>query len=265
MYRVVKLFTLNHRRRRHAKYASVLPPRKRKGRPPKKSRHSAGNGEQRTDRIATNSHDFGLPYAPNKEGQAAWQTFMGSLKPVVGNDEDVTVSMPHSRDNDSSQQLPSYDQQMASENLASFPLRNTSDAIRLLDQDRPSPGSEHSGGKDGLGPGSYRPQFFLLQEGLIDEATLFRLFHFYLGSIHPIMPLIPYERRPRTSEHILSMSAREPHLMAAILVVTTGLLGEYTLHHHLWQRVERLFAQIAIKGTNESLEMLEGLLLLSGM
>jgi hypothetical protein len=79
------------------------------------------------------------------------------------------------------------------------------------------------------------------------------------------MPLIPYERLPTTSEHILTMAEREPHFMAAILVVTTGLLGESTLHHHLWQRVERLFAEIAIKGTNESLEMIEGLLLLSGI
>ncbi|OQV04997.1 Fungal specific transcription factor domain-containing protein [Cladophialophora immunda] len=77
------------------------------------------------------------------------------------------------------------------------------------------------------------------------------------------MPLIPYERRPVTSEQILTMATREPHFMAAILVVATGLLGEYTLHHHLWQRAERLFAQVAIMGTNESLEMIEGLLLLS--
>ncbi|KIW77639.1 hypothetical protein Z517_07471 [Fonsecaea pedrosoi CBS 271.37] len=188
---------------------------------------------------------------------------MGSFEPVAGSREEATTT-PSSRGSHGHRQIPSYDQQMASQTLATFPLRNTSDAIRLLDQDRASFGSEQSDNVDVLGVGASRPQFFLLREGFIDESTLFRLFNFYLGSLHPMMPLIPYERRPTTSEQILTMAAREPHFVAAILVVTTGLLGEYTLHHHLWQRVERLFAQVAIMGTNESLEMIEGLLLLSG-
>ncbi|KAK6386190.1 hypothetical protein LTS17_001765 [Exophiala oligosperma] len=123
---------------------------------------------------------------------------------------------------------------------------------------------EQSGTADGHGDASSRQEFFLLREGFIDEATLFRLFNFYLNSLHPIMPLIPYERMPTTSEHILNMAGREPHFTAAILVVTTGLLGEHNLHQLLWRRVERVFAEVAIKGTNESLEMIEGLLLLSG-
>jgi len=188
---------------------------------------------------------------------------MGSLRPVVGDHEDVTTRTPGSSESHSHPQLPSYDQQIASKTLATFPLRNTSDAIRLLDQDRTPLGSEQSSGADVLGFGSSRQQFFLLREGLLDEATLFRLFRFYLATLHPIMPLIPCERIPTTSEHILTIAGREPHFIAAILVVTTGLLGEHTLHHHLWQRVERLFAEVAIRGTNESLEMIEGLLLLS--
>ncbi|EXJ71694.1 uncharacterized protein A1O5_05502 [Cladophialophora psammophila CBS 110553] len=248
---------------RRANLLCVLPERKRRGRPPKKSGHNVGNGEIYAGTTTTRNYDFNLPYPASKEGQSAWQTFMGSFKPVVGNNEGVTTGVPRSRESHNYRQLPSYDQQMASQTLATFPLRNTSDAIRLLDHDRTSLSSEQSDAADVLGAGSSRPQFFLLREGLIDEATLFRLFHFYLGSLHPIMPLIPYERRPTTSEHILIMAGREPHFMAAILVVTTGLLGEYTLHRHLWQRVERLFAQVAIKGTDESLEMIEGLLLLS--
>lgn len=157
----------------------------------------------------------------------------------------------------------SYSQQQASHSLASFPLRNTSDAIRLLDQDRPSLSTEHVSNGGAHVADSSLSQFFLLQEGLIQETTLFRLVNFYLDSIHPIMPLIPYERRPKTSEHILVMASREPHFMAAILVVSAGVLAEHSLHHVLWQRVERLFAQVAIKGTVESLELLEGLLLLS--
>ncbi|KIW95037.1 uncharacterized protein Z519_03618 [Cladophialophora bantiana CBS 173.52] len=248
---------------RRANLLCVLPEKKRRGRPPKKSGHNFGNGELYSGTTTTRDYDFNLPYPASREGQSAWQTFMGSFKPVVGNNEGVATRAPSSRENHSHRQLPSYDQQMASQTLATFPLRNTSDAIRLLDHDRTSLSSEQSDGADVLGAGSSRPQFFLLREGLIDEATLFRLFHFYLGSLHPIMPLIPFERRPTTSEHILTMAGREPHFVAAILVVTTGLLGEYTLHRHLWQRVERLFAQVAIKGTNESLEMIEGLLLLS--
>lgn len=212
---------------------------------------------------ATSIDNADLPYPADRNGQSAWQPFMGSLEPVVRDDEDLTTRAPDSRDSHAPRQLPSYDQQMASQNLATFPLRNTSDAIRLLDQDQPPMGSEQSGEADVLSADSCSPDFFLLREGLIDEANLFRLFHFYLGSLHPIMPLIPYERIPTTSEQILTMAGQAPHFMAAILVVATGLLGEYTRHHHLWQRVERLFAQLAITGTNESLEMIEGLLLLS--
>lgn len=248
-----------------AHYASVLPPKKRKGRPPKKSGHDVRNEELYAGTITTSNDDFQLPYPANKDQQSSWETFMGSLRPVVGDHEDVTTRTPGSSESHSHPQLPSYDQQIASKTLATFPLRNTSDAIRLLDQDRTPLGSEQSSGADVLGFGSSRQQFFLLREGLLDEATLFRLFRFYLATLHPIMPLIPCERIPTTSEHILTTAGREPHFIAAILVVTTGLLGEHTLHHHLWQRVERLFAEVAIRGTNESLEMIEGLLLLSGM
>ncbi|KAJ9610625.1 hypothetical protein H2200_005402 [Cladophialophora chaetospira] len=248
---------------RRANLLCVLPERKRKGRPPKKSEHDVSNGEPRADTNTISDFDFNMRYPANKEGQSPWQRFTGSFSPIVGNNEGVTTSAPSSGESHRNSQLPSYDQQMASQTLATFPLRNTSDAIRLLDQDRAPSGAEQSAGADILGAGPSRPQFFLLREGLVDEATLFRLFRFYLASLHPIMPLIPSERRPTTSEHILIMAGREPHFMAAILVVTTGLLGEHTLHHHLWQRVERLFAEVAIKGTNGSLEMIEGLLLLS--
>lgn len=159
---------------------------------------------------------------------------------------------------------------MASQTLATFPLRNTSDAIRLLDQaevtsdDRTPAGAREASGPNSFGGGSSRPHFFLLQEGLIDEATLFRLFQIYLNSIHPIMPLIPYERIPITPEHVVSMAGREPHFMAAALVITAALSGDQALHDLLWQRVQRVFAEVAINGTNESLEVIEGLLLLSG-
>lgn len=186
---------------------------------------------------------------------------MSSFEPVVGSHRDYVLTPSNPSRSDVSQQLPSYDQQQASQNLAAFPLRNTSDAIRLLDQ---HPTTSSSQRRTSIDEPMIRTQFFLLQEGLIAEATLFRLFDFYLSAIHPVMPLIPHERKPKGSSEILAMAARDKYLMAAVLVVTSGLLGEHALHHYLWQRVERLFAQVAINGTDESLDMLEGLLLLSG-
>lgn len=157
---------------------------------------------------------------------------------------------------------------MASQTLTTFPLRNTSDAIRLLDQaeaksdggssaaQHPVPDSNHNE------PGGAR--FFLLEEGLIDETSLFRLFRFYLVSIHPIMPLIPYKRMPVATEDILVMAHREPHLMAAILVITASLENNRSLHDMLWKRVQSAFAEVAIMGADAPFEVMEGLLLLSG-
>lgn len=108
------------------------------------------------------------------------------------------------------------------------------------------------------------PRFFLLQEGLLDEPTLLRLFRFYLVSIHPIMPLIPYKRMPITPEDIIYMANREPHLMAAIAVVTASLESDRSLHDMLWKRVQSVFAEVAIMGADAPLEVMEGLLLLSG-
>lgn len=248
----------------YANADSVLPPKKRKGRPPKRPRQGGEHDGQSVEHTADNP-STDASSAPSKDGQVSWQAFMGSLEPVVGSHADTTTLTSDSRTSHGTQQIPSYDQQLASQSLATFPLRNTSDAIRLLDQDRTVSNSHRSSNRDESRADTPRSQFFLLQEGLIEEATLFRLFNFYLSAIHPIMPLIPQERRPKLSEQILAMATREQHLMAAILVVTSGLLGEHTLHHYLWQRVERLFSQVAIRGTNESLDMLEGLLLLSGM
>lgn len=188
--------------------------------------------------------------------------------------DDSSTRTPRSASSLSQKQL-SYDQQLASQTLATFPLRNTSDAIRLLDQakarsaDRAQDASDAqenatTGRPDMFGVGSSGPRFFLLQEGYIDEATLFRLFSFYIGSVHPIMPLIPYKRMQITPEHILAMASREPHFMAAILVVTASLAGNQALHDRLWQRVQGLFAEVAMKGSNASLEVMEGLILLSG-
>jgi hypothetical protein len=211
---------------------------------------------------------------PDVTSHPAWKSFMGSFEPIVGTGDDGSTGTSRSTSSLSEKQS-SYDQQLASQTLATFPLRNTSDAIRLLDQaevksaDRAQNVSDAqqdptSGGPDMFGAGSSRPSFFLLQEGFIDEATLFRLFCFYIASVHPIMPLIPYKRMQITPEHILAMASREPHFMAAILVVTASLAGDQVLHDRLWQRVQSLFAEVAIKGANASLEVIEGLILLSG-
>lgn len=170
--------------------------------------------------------------------------------------------MPDPQSNPGVGSVADSNRQEAGHDLVSYPLRNTSDAIRLLDEDQPSASFHPVLGRASVAYDT-RLQFFLLQEGLIEEPTLFRLFRFYLGAVHPVMPLIPNERFPRTPEQILAMAAREPHFMAAILVVAAGLLGEYALHRLLWQRVERLFSQVAIRGEIESLELLEALLLLS--
>lgn len=239
---------------------SVLPQRKRKGRPPKRARNTEGD-ERSVDASTTANHTLDATLATGKDGSASWQTFMSSFEPVVGSHRDTTPSPSDPTHGSITQQPPSYDQQQASQNLAAFPLRNASDAIRLLDQHPTASGSSRCTSKQGP---VLRTPFFLLQEGLVEEATLFRLFSFYLTAIHPIMPLIPHERKPKGSREVLTLAACEKYLMAAILVVTSGLLGEHTLHHYLWQRVERLFAQVAMNGTDESLDMLEGLLLLSG-
>lgn len=202
---------------------------------------------------------------------------MGSFEPVVETHDDVSSS-GSSFDRTST----SYDQQIASQRLAMFPLRNTSDAIRLLDQaegesprDDQCPNTqdaqqdrEHqTPGETAnvLGSNVSSPPFFLLQEGYIDETALFRLFSFYVRSVHPVTPLIPYKRMQVTLEDVLKMAGEEPHFMAAILVVTASLAGDQALHDRLWQRVQSLFAEVAIKGVYASIEVIEGLILLSGM
>jgi hypothetical protein len=108
------------------------------------------------------------------------------------------------------------------------------------------------------------PTFFLLQEGLIDISTLWGLFKVYLSSVHPVMPVMPYTRIPITQDQLVAMASREPYLISAAVVVTAALTGDQALHLRLWQRVQNLFAEIAIQGANASIDAVEGLLLLSG-
>jgi hypothetical protein len=199
---------------------------------------------------------------------------MGSFEPIVGTGHDASTGRSPSTSSLGQEQL-SYDQKLASQTLTTFPLRNASDAIRLLDQaeakstDQAQDVSDvqHGptlGGSDMFGASSSKPSFFLLQEGFINEATLFRLFSVYISSVHPIMPLIPYKRMHITPEQILAKACLEPHFIAAILVITASLSGDQALHDRLWQRVQSLFADVAIKGADASLEVIEGLILLSG-
>lgn len=200
---------------------------------------------------------------------------MGSSEPVVEAADNTPISTSNSARNLNQRDSKSYDQQIASHTLATFPLRNTSDAIRLLDQAEVNSDNrmQHmldaqqnltlAGTKIYSEPSS-STEFFLLHEGLIDKTTIFKLFSFYMRSVHPIMPLIPHERMQITPEHVLTMANREPHLMAAILVVTASLAGDQTLHDLLWQRVRILFAEVAIEGENASTEVVEAFLLLSG-
>lgn len=177
----------------------------------------------------------------------------------------------------------SLEERLASEALAAFSVRNTSDAVRLLDEADPRDESADEGiasninedGKGGVWPASWHakgksttdgrtpPPFFLLQEGIIDQATLCRLFRFYLGSAHPVMPLIPYKRLPIMPDQIESLAQHEQHLMSAILVVAAALANEYDLHDKLWARVRTLFSDLALQGEGAAVGAIEGLLLLS--
>lgn len=247
----------------------MLPKKKRKGRPPKTSRDGRG-------RTAVAIPNPGNGADGDSTSHPAWQASMGSFEPVVETRDDVSSS------GSSLDQTPtSYEQQMASQRLAMFPLRNTSDAIRLLDQTDGKSGDDRGPNTQGahqdeqhptrgetahiLSSNVSSPPFFLLQEEFIDETTLFRLFSFYVRSVHPVTPLIPYKRMQITPEHILKMAGEEPHFMAAILVVTASLAGDQALHGRLWKRVQSLFAEVAIKGVDASIEVIEGLILLSGM
>lgn len=184
---------------------------------------------------------------------------MGSSEPVVEAGDNTPIKKSNSTRGLGQRNSTSYDRQIASHTLATFPLRNTADAIRLLDQAEVNSDnrSQHmldaqqnitSCGTKISGKPFSGTEFFLLQEGLIDKATLFRLFSFYMRSVHPIMPLIPHERMQINPEQVLTMATREPHLMAAILVVTASLAGNQTLHELLWQRVRILLRRLQSKG-----------------
>ncbi|KAL3463136.1 hypothetical protein BJX64DRAFT_257665 [Aspergillus heterothallicus] len=235
---------------RRANLPCVLPKQKRKGRPPKALRSNTAATTPRTSDL---------------EQQPAWETSMGSFEPVV------ETSPPRSGDNLGLTKPTSYDHQIASQRLVTYPLRNTSDAIRLLDQADVNPNEQIHPVSDVVSPTGHafanldnaRPTFYLLVEGLIDETTLISLFKFYIESVHPIIPMVPYKRRQTTPEHILTMAGREPHFMSAILVVTASIAGDQALHDRLWQRVQSLFAEVAIKGETASIQVIEGLILLS--
>lgn len=224
----------------------VLPALKRKGRPPKRPRVDFESPPS-----------VAPPPPPPPAPISAWEDsslFLddgGEALPRPASPESIAV--------------PSTEPGSVSHTLETFPVRNTSDALRLLNQageKRAARKSRHadSGHLGALGPDAY----FLLREGMIELSTMSRLFAFFLGSVHPIMPLIPYDRIPITPDQLVSTAAREPYFMSAILVVTAGLTGELTLHRKLWQRVQGLFAEVALQGTGASVDTVEGLLLLSG-
>ena len=77
------------------------------------------------------------------------------------------------------------------------------------------------------------------------------------------MPLIPHARIPITPEDTFAMASREVHFMAAILVVSASLVGDQALHEILWPRVKSLFAEVAVMGSHVSVDVIEGLILLS--
>ena len=212
---------------------------------------------------------------PEIASHPAWHSSADSCEPIVETGDDASPGSSSST-NGLSQKPLSYDQQLASQTLVTFPLRNTLDAVRLLDQAKAKSATGQAKNVSGaeqnliadrpdmsrIGPP--RPRFFLLEEGFIDEATLFRLFSFYIGSVHPIMPLIPCKRIKTTPEHIQARASQEPHFMAAILVVSASLVGDQALHDRVWQRPQVLFAEVTMKGSDASLEVIEGLIILSG-
>jgi hypothetical protein len=241
----------------------VLPPTRRKGRPPKRPPIQQDLSTSTPGPTLVNAYHDVTISASKDAHQGSWMPCSGMIPPlsrvVAG------AAVEGSNRTDSSRIQQGYDKERASQSLATLPLRNTSDAIRLLDQDRAAASQRPS---TDLEDGSFQDigiQFFLVSEGLIDECTLFKLFAFYMRTIHQVMPLIPHERRPKTPEQVLSLAAQDKYLVAAIVVVASNLMGEPSLHLHLWRRVERLFAQVTIQGVDESLDLLEGLLLLSGL
>lgn len=204
---------------------------------------------------------------------SAWEPHMGSSNTVDAQDYvERTALTPGSSTSTRPQPAP----KLTSQAIANFPLRNTSDAARLLDRADPTessqqetqslrnPSSATSWLPSAETAADEAPTFFLTIEGLIDEASVTRLFQLYLTSIHPIMPLIPSRRMPATPIQIMSMAGREPFLMSAILVVTSGQSGEQALHRRIWGRTQTFFGEVALLGANVTIDSIEGLLLLSG-
>ena len=157
---------------------------------------------------------------------------------------------------------------MAREALASSTLRNPSDAIRFLDQTgkdtEPRAAAQTDLDLSDVFGQRNRPQFYLIEEGLIDLDTTTRLFRSFIGSVHNILPMIPARRMPSSSDQILDVAVTDKYLISAILVISANLFGEPNLHVRLWKRVQQLFAAAALDGAVASIDAVEGLILLSG-
>lgn len=286
----------------------VFPEKKRKGRPPGSSKGRSSTfasdhpGSDLYDSSAQQHFsldpiDHTLPNdTANAPDLVEWQSFMSSMQANSGTEGlKITGGPSHYSGQEARhggyssvadsplRNTTSLEERLASEALAAFSVRNTSDAVRLLDQAEPKKGRSENqdqidmmnGGPSNIWPTTWQakgkgtgeakvhPPFFLLQEGILDQATLCRLFRFYLGSAHPIMPLIPYKRLPLTPAQIEALAREEQHLMSAIMVISAALEGDYDLHDRLWERVRTLFSDVTLQGEGASLGAIEGLLLLS--
>ncbi|KLO12871.1 hypothetical protein SCHPADRAFT_928922 [Schizopora paradoxa] len=134
---------------------------------------------------------------------------------------------------------------------------------------------EQTGGSTNLGVrvSAHRPHpkspsppslrsYELVKQGIVNPDELSHLTSLFFSRVHIIFPMMSYNRIPRTGAELARFAEEDPHLLTAIVVITSRQERMFTIHERSWNHMQNLINEL-ILGKAGSVGAVEALLLLS--
>ncbi len=80
--------------------------------------------------------------------------------------------------------------------------------------------------------------FELIKQNILNQNELSHLTSLFFSRVHVIFPMMSYNRIPRTGAELARFAEEDPHLLTAIVVITSRLERMSAIHERSWNHMQ---------------------------
>ncbi|ORX35392.1 hypothetical protein BD324DRAFT_94682 [Kockovaella imperatae] len=142
-------------------------------------------------------------------------------------------------------------------------LANETDALELL-VTAVSKDSKNGSEEGRSGRSVSLDDYILVKQGLLSSDELVQLVQTYFQQYHWCLPIVQTRRIPKSDADIAQLSAEEPFLVSALVLVASRHHPQLrTIHDKVWPVARQSLADYTLYGLSASIGLVEGILILA--